>query len=328
MHPGNLLAEQVQRWKDQADEEEVAEWVGKNVPGNPELRDALDGILERLDALAQARTAFSESDRRRFAATLQDELTKLGNLERFQAVLFGSGAIAQGDGAVAAGEGAIAVGGDWSGDAILVANPDRLWQSIRQRPPAQDLRESTKRYLEYVVDRYRYLDLKGMGVSDRVPLRLPLVEVYVPLKARVEMPKGETWARGLRLAGRELPEEEMLERLGTSQLVLELLHENDGLIVLGDPGAGKTTFLKYLALELATGRGEHLNLGVRLPVLVPLSAYANVLAEGEIRLDDFIAGYFHNLGTDLPVGEMLREALAQGGALVLLDGLDEVQDAW
>jgi formylglycine-generating enzyme required for sulfatase activity len=213
---------------------------------------------------------------------------------------------------------------------ILIADPDRLWRAIRRRPPTQDLRRSTARYLTYVVDRYRYLDLKGMGVSDRVPLRLPLAEMYVPLKARVELPEGETWSRSIRLAGREMldvKEAALGERLSAPRPVLDLLRRNSGLIVLGDPGAGKTTFLKHLALGLATGQGESLNLDVHLPVLVPLSAYANALAQREVRLDDFIADYFHNLGTDLPIGAMLREALAQGGALVLLDGLDEVQDS-
>ncbi|MGQ9628076.1 MAG: SUMF1/EgtB/PvdO family nonheme iron enzyme, partial [Anaerolineae bacterium] len=97
-------------------------------------------------------------------------------------------------------------------------------------------------------------------------------------------------------------------------------------LLADDPGAGKTTFLKYLALKLAAGEWDELGLGAYLPVLVPLSAYANELAGRDVRLDDFIAGYFHHLGADLPIGEMLKEALAKGNALVLLDGLDEVKE--
>ena len=34
----------------------------------------------------------------------------------------------------------------------------------------------------------RYLDFRGMGMSDRVALKLSLLDMYVPLKARVERP--------------------------------------------------------------------------------------------------------------------------------------------
>ena len=49
-------------------------------------------------------------------------------------------------------------------------------------------------YLEHLADRYRYLDFRGMGVANRTPLRLLLLDVYIPMRARVEAPEGETWA--------------------------------------------------------------------------------------------------------------------------------------
>jgi formylglycine-generating enzyme required for sulfatase activity len=223
----------------------------------------------------------------------------------------------------------VAVGHDVYGDVTLVADPDLLGRAIHRHPPAEALRRATECHLAYLVDRYRYLDFRGMGVSDRIPLRLPLLDMYVPLRARIELPEGETWAREIRLAGREVPDEERAaigDRLSEPQPVMNLLRENDSLIILGDPGAGKTTFLKYLALKLAAGKGEELGLEARLPLLVPLSAYANALAEQDVRLDDFVACYLHDLGADLPVEAMLEEALREGGALVLLDGLDEVKD--
>jgi len=193
----------------------------------------------------------------------------------------------------------------------------------------ENLAARRERYLQYLVDRYQYLDLKGMGISERVALRLPLLEMYIPLQARLEVPKGETWSAELRLAGRKLQgeyEEDATRGLSEPQPVLHLLRENDGLIILGDPGAGKTTFLKYLALKLARGEEEELGLGPLVPVLVPLSAYATALAEDNVRLDEFIASYFCERVADLPIDEMLEAALEQGRALVLLDGLDEVRE--
>ncbi|MCP4545590.1 MAG: SUMF1/EgtB/PvdO family nonheme iron enzyme [bacterium] len=224
-------------------------------------------------------------------------------------------------------------GGDFAGrDLNLIVNrsADDILKTFRPRISTAALHQATQKYLHYLLDRHRYLNLKGMGVSDRVPLRLPLLDLYVPLKARLELPEGETWKRDLRLAGRQLSDEEqqaITGRLSEPQPVLDLLQQHDGLVILGDPGAGKTTFLKFVALRLALGQGDSLGLGKRLPVLVPLSAYANALAADDVRLDDFIAAYFHDtVGADLPIAPMLDEAFKQGTAMILLDGLDEVKD--
>jgi formylglycine-generating enzyme required for sulfatase activity len=197
--------------------------------------------------------------------------------------------------------------------------------------PQPDLEEAARAYLQYLVDRYQYLELQGMGVSDRVALKLPLLEMYVPLKARLHTPEGETWARQLRVAGRLPAAEEgadMGERLSAPVPVLDLLQKHDGLVLMGDPGAGKTTFLKVLALALASGQGEALGLGGRLPILLPLAAYANALADKDVSLDAFIARYYEEeRKIQVPLGALLARALQEGSALLLLDGLDEVRDA-
>lgn len=209
---------------------------------------------------------------------------------------------------------------------LLTAEATAAFLTNWQRRPALAA-QTTQQYLDYLVNRYRYLEFKGMGVSDRLPLKLSLLEMYVPLQARVELPEGETWSRQLHLAGRHLSQDEaeaVGQRLSEPLPVLTLLRENPGLIILGDPGAGKTTFLKFLALNLALG--QDIGLGPLLPLLLPLSAYANRLAEQEVALPDFIADYYKNvLGDELPIGALLEQALAAGQALLLLDGLDEVK---
>jgi hypothetical protein len=186
-----------------------------------------------------------------------------------------------------------------------------LLRSFGLPAPSEDLTRVTEEYLEFLVDLYRYIDFRGMGVSYRVPLRLSMLEMYVPAKARCEIPVGETWERsGLG----------PLEALS----VLDLLRNQDGLILLGDPGAGKTTFLKFLALALATGQGEGLGLGVRLPVLLPLAAYASTVSE--ISLEDFLPQYYIGLGLGLPLMDLIAQAFEHGRVLLLLDGLDEVRE--
>lgn len=237
--------------------------------------------------------------------------------------------------------GQVAVGGTVGGDVIApsiehlevnVQAPDAadFLRRLGLGQPSPDLEEAARVYLKYLVEAYQYLDLRGMGISDRVALKLPLLEMYVPLKARLHTPEGETWARQLRVAGR-LPDQEegadMGGRLSRPVPVLDLLQKHDGLILLGDPGAGKTTFLKLLALALASGQGETLGLGGRLPILLPLAAYANALADRDVSLDDFIARHYEEeRKIQVPLGALLERALRQGSALLLLDGLDEVRD--
>jgi len=237
----------------------------------------------------------------------------------------GRGGAAVAAGAVAAGAGGAAIMGSVGGNLTIINSETAARELLGSRQSEPQLQRALGTYLCYVLDKYRYLDFRGLGVADRVPLRLDLLELFVPLKARVEMPKGETWERQLHLAGRPVAESDraaIAERLSEPLPLLDLLDQNPGLIILGDPGAGKTTFLKYAAMLQASGRSDP----KRLPVLLPLSAYANALVERDVRLDDFIAGYFRNLGADLPLDHLLREAIERGNALIMLDGLDEVTD--
>ena len=231
---------------------------------------------------------------------------------------------------IQAGDGSVAIGGSITDSAIIhgqtIVLADRFWRDLQHALPPEQIKEATAAYLAYLTDRHYYLSLKGMGVSDRVPLKLKLLELYVPLKARMELPEGETWKRDLSLAGRDIAEYEDAPHFGEPIPLLNVLRNHSGVIVLGDPGAGKTTFVKYLALKLARGEGKQIGLDDYLPILLPLAAFANALQAKDIRLDDFIAEYFSGIGASLPVGPMLAEALKAGKALILLDGLDEVRD--
>jgi hypothetical protein len=77
---------------------------------------------------------------------------------------------------IQAGDQSIAIGGGVTDSAIIhgqtIVLADRFWRDLKPALPAETIREATAAYLAYLTDRHYYLSLKGMGVSDRVPLRI------------------------------------------------------------------------------------------------------------------------------------------------------------
>jgi len=62
---GNLIAEQIPRWHDQAhppSEVNIATWITAHITTNADLRQALDTILEQLQVISQARECLQVRD--------------------------------------------------------------------------------------------------------------------------------------------------------------------------------------------------------------------------------------------------------------------------
>lgn len=99
-------------------------------------------------------------------------------------------------------------------------------------------------------------------------------------------------------------------------------------MVLGDPGSGKRTLLRYIALSFAQGpEALEARLGLKeegLPILVSIGGYAAALREEpELPLAEFLPRPLTALGLpDLAL--LFARELARGRCMVLLDGLDEV----
>jgi NACHT domain len=116
---------------------------------------------------------------------------------------------------------------------------------------------------------------------------------------------------------------ENFNRFGLSDILvprvpgLEAVQKHRRLIVLGKPGAGKTTFLKYLAIQCIEGEFQE----QRVPIFITLKNFAEV--ERKPSLLDFIVDFFS--GFDIE-SEPICELLKQGRFLILLDGLDEVRE--
>ncbi|MBD2303219.1 NACHT domain-containing NTPase [Nostoc sp. FACHB-190] len=118
---------------------------------------------------------------------------------------------------------------------------------------------------------------------------------------------------------------EDFERFGLNQVVekrvpgLAAVEQNSKLMILGKPGAGKTTFLKRIAIQCKLGQF----LAGYVPIFITLKDFAE--APQQPNLLQYINDQF--IVNGILDQEITRTLLEQGRVIVLLDGLDEVRQA-
>ena len=118
---------------------------------------------------------------------------------------------------------------------------------------------------------------------------------------------------------RELEIKKAGERAGEPQAIGDVLRKCRHLVLLGDPGTGKTTLAKWLARTYALGPAavkDRLGLEEDLvPVVIPVAAYAKKRKESvapDYSLLDYIQSEYNNRAPSL--GDKLRTRVAEGRA--------------
>jgi Domain of unknown function (DUF4062) len=199
-------------------------------------------------------------------------------------------------------------------------------------------------YCKRLVQEYGRLDLEALTPPDRDEhLQIALRDVFVEPDVREDMPDAELPKELLRKleeaadpTSSELPREldrQLVEQTRESYPRRPVRGAFDALtaplaracVLLGDPGAGKSTLARYLALVLAEGRTSTALAALDgwRPILIELRDYA--LSCGEYET---FSGYLDyrkrtdGLGMERETAESyLRD---DGRALVIFDGLDEI----
>lgn len=195
-----------------------------------------------------------------------------------------------------------------------------LWKRQRNRTPPKDVpntRNAKERYRDYIITAHQHLPVAGFETNLRVPI--PLEKVYVSLQARMaEIDRARDGRRGHAADFPDL----LPDRMVTVQEALQFaLGKNyDGVVILGQPGSGKTTLAKYFLLCFATNKAEkNLQLSQKL---LPILLFLREIDPEKSCIENILAALQkHQLGLD---DKFFLPYLQKGEAILLLDGLDEV----
>ena len=235
------------------------------------------------------------------------------------------------------------------GELVTAAVHNWLREHGRLTPVASPPELDLTAYYAALVKRYQRIDLNALTPPEKEEyLQLQLRQVFVAQSVRenpppVELPK-ELWDKLRRegelhhedLPSGVAPEEVLSARAGyyekTAQPVIDVLADprHKYLIVLGDPGAGKSTLARYVLLSLVGEEGdERLRraFAEHVPLLVELRGYAGLYAERKCEsFTEFLAALGRSEGWGVEREALEHYLKRDGRALVIFDGLDEIFD--
>ena len=208
----------------------------------------------------------------------------------------------------------------------------------RKRPSAERTgQDDPRQYLQFLREETAYIDIRGLGVGSGKAHSFPIEDLYIPLTTAraTERNKAKPESEEVHL---ELPEKVELHEALT----------NNRLVIIGDPGSGKTTFLRRIAFALCQTwlkedpQAAESRLGIRdqlFPVFISVGKLIEYIGNAQHSgsrdapttpttkdsaawLPHYLANASQELSWELSAA-FFTEKLKAGSCILLLDGLDE-----
>jgi hypothetical protein len=207
--------------------------------------------------------------------------------------------------------------------------------------------QAVSRYRELALESCDIIDLANLPEGDRhiATRQLELRRLYVPLRVQVEITLGRELAEADLEKIEEQREKMRMQRIKDEEEdknrvpAGERLAKSGRMVLLGDPGAGKTTLIRWIATayllrlkqdpaykdlpDVATLPGKDW-----LPIVIRCRDLDESCKTGSI--DDVLCETFRK--SQMAAEEIaslqavIREMLVQGKAILLVDGLDEISN--
>ncbi|KMU98582.1 hypothetical protein ACS72_12945 [Acinetobacter sp. VT 511] len=110
--------------------------------------------------------------------------------------------------------------------------------------------------------------------------------------------------------------------------ILEWILGHENGIIIGEPGLGKSAFLRYLTLTILEPITDNQKLNNNffntcVPIWISFSGFTSAIEKKEIlNIDDYLKDWLHQFGYN-DIYPLFKKAINTGNLLILLDGLDE-----